>query len=50
VISALIRLTLEPTTALFRFKYFPFEEFSHQTPEMLVANGQTVDLLLRLEC
>jgi hypothetical protein len=49
VISALIRLTLEPTTALFRFKYYPLDEFSYQTPEMIVANGQTIDLLLRLD-
>jgi hypothetical protein len=49
VISALLRLTLDPPTALMRFKYLPLDEFSYLTPQMLVTNGQTIDLLLRLE-
>lgn len=49
VISTLIRETLEPNSALYRFKYLPVEALSYKTPEMLVSNGQTIDLLLRLE-
>jgi hypothetical protein len=49
VIAVLIRLTLEPSTALFRFRYFPMDELSYKTPEMLVSDGLTIDLLLRLE-
>jgi hypothetical protein len=49
VITALIRVSLDPTVALRYFRYLPVGELADKTPEMLVAHGQTVDLLLRLE-
>lgn len=49
VITALIRVSLDPGRALFYYRHLPVGEFEDQTPEMLVSAGRTVDLLLRLQ-
>lgn len=48
VIDVLMDFVDDPDRAAFLFRNYPLPEFAYRTPEKVVAEGKTVDLLLKL--